>query len=307
MEQEHRDKILNNIDRLMRYTSYENLMEACLKYQLLYAEMQENIETVSSTTNYCIHCFTLTFLFCSYFFVCVQKYPSKNERHKHLIEKITHRGPEAYALFENILKEIFPDAAEILSHTSYRNATFVREISIRENRQLMYGDANRSPTQETPPANNNFIGNSSAASSIPTPMPSAVGSATPQQDIPQTSQSTRSVSVSSRIELTEYTEEVFPNMHINVKLSDRIHGDPIAKISTYPMKGRDRGVFILVNNIHFRNKNRRNGAEVDRDNLVTLFRQMGFKILLYEDLCKDVSILLILVNLVDVKFVPVLY
>lgn len=223
-------------------------------------------------------------------FVPIQKYPSKNERHKHLIEKITHRGPEAYTLFENILKEIFPDAAEILSHTSYRNATFVREISIRENRQLMYGDANRSPTQETPPSTINHINaNNSAASSIPIPIPNAASSATPQQDMPQTSQSTRSVSVSSRIELTEFTDEVFPNMQINVKLSDRIHGDPTAKIGTYSMKGRDRGVFILVNNIHFRNKNRRNGAEVDRDNLVTLFRQMGFKILLYEDLCKGVS------------------
>lgn len=47
MEQEHRDKILNNIDRLMKYTSYDNLMEACIKNHLLYAEMQENIENVS--------------------------------------------------------------------------------------------------------------------------------------------------------------------------------------------------------------------------------------------------------------------
>lgn len=47
MEQEHRDKILNNIDKLIQYTTYENLMDACINNRLLFAEMQESIETVS--------------------------------------------------------------------------------------------------------------------------------------------------------------------------------------------------------------------------------------------------------------------
>lgn len=46
MDQEHRDKIINNIDKLIQYTSYEKLMDACINNQLLYASMQETIEAV---------------------------------------------------------------------------------------------------------------------------------------------------------------------------------------------------------------------------------------------------------------------
>lgn len=51
-------------------------------------------------------------------------------------------------------------------------------------------------------------------------------------------------------------------------------------------------MLILVNNIHFRNKPllRRNGAETDRDNIVHVFRQMGFFVCVQEDLTKLVRI-----------------
>lgn len=56
------------------------------------------------------------------------------------------------------------------------------------------------------------------------------------------------------------------------------------------MNSEKRGILIIVNNIHFRNKYRkRNGAETDRDNLVHVFRQMGFFICVQEDLTKYVS------------------
>lgn len=57
-----------------------------------------------------------------------------------------------------------------------------------------------------------------------------------------------------------------------------------------PMQSDKRGILIIVNNINFRNKcRRRNGAEIDRDNLVHVFRQMGFFICVQEDLTKYVS------------------
>lgn len=58
------------------------------------------------------------------------------------------------------------------------------------------------------------------------------------------------------------------------------------------MCSNKRGILILVNNIHFRNKPwlRRNGAETDRDNIVHVFRQMGFFVCVQEDLTKLVSI-----------------
>lgn len=196
-------------------------------------------------------------------------------------------------MFENILKESFPDAAEILSHTSYRN-TFVREISIREHRQRLLGDNDRSPTQEAPSLNHLTNGyNNNIAASVPVPNPCTGGPCAQRhvpESIPQTSQAAQPTQKPKRNELTEFLDDIRPNLQINVKRSNRIHGDPTSKIGTYTMNSPNRGIFVLVNNIHFKNKNRRNGAEADRDNLVALFRQMGFTILLYEDLSKDVSI-----------------
>lgn len=60
------------------------------------------------------------------------------------------------------------------------------------------------------------------------------------------------------------------------------------------MRSEKRGILIVVNNIHFRSKfRRRNGAETDRDNLVNVFRQMGFFICVQEDLTKYVRAILI--------------
>lgn len=36
--------IRNNIEKLMEFTEYEELMEACLKHQLLYDPMRDQIE-----------------------------------------------------------------------------------------------------------------------------------------------------------------------------------------------------------------------------------------------------------------------
>lgn len=59
-----------------------------------------------------------------------------------------------------------------------------------------------------------------------------------------------------------------------------------------PMRSQKRGILIIVNNIHFVNKPwlRRNGAETDRDNLVHVFRQMGFFVCVQEDLTRLVGI-----------------
>lgn len=58
-----------------------------------------------------------------------------------------------------------------------------------------------------------------------------------------------------------------------------------------PMHSQKRGILIIVNNVNFKNKPRlrRNGAETDRDNLVHVFRQMGFFVCVQEDLTKLVG------------------
>lgn len=58
-----------------------------------------------------------------------------------------------------------------------------------------------------------------------------------------------------------------------------------SRFETYPMRSKHRGVLFLVNIIDFRDKDkRRNGAEVDKDRLLDLFNQMGFKLFYYENI-----------------------
>lgn len=44
MEPNHRQKILKNIEKLRALTDYDALMDACIKYELLFDVMKENIE-----------------------------------------------------------------------------------------------------------------------------------------------------------------------------------------------------------------------------------------------------------------------
>lgn len=44
MEQADRDKILQNIEKLIQYTDYEELMRLCIERRLLYDVMREQIE-----------------------------------------------------------------------------------------------------------------------------------------------------------------------------------------------------------------------------------------------------------------------
>ncbi|XP_017040489.1 caspase Dronc [Drosophila ficusphila] len=66
-----------------------------------------------------------------------------------------------------------------------------------------------------------------------------------------------------------------------VKKSDKIHTDDV--VGTYKMQSRhNRGVLLMVNIIDFRDpKRKRNGAEVDSNSLIHLFREMGFTIFAY--------------------------
>lgn len=106
-----------------------------------------------------------------------------------------------------------------------------------------------------------------------------------------------------KIDLIEYTGETVPNMNITVKCSTKIHINDKSNVKTYSMNSKNRGIFVLVNNIDFPNKKnekRRNGADVDRDNLVHLFRQMNYKVYLHENLTKDVSFYLMITTFFEI-------
>lgn len=87
-----------------------------------------------------------------------------------------------------------------------------------------------------------------------------------------------------RVKLEPYTQPV-PRSKYNLKkaTSIKIHDT----LQTYTMKTRQRGVLFLVNMIDFPalgKFTKREGAWVDKNNMIDLFRQMGFTIFYYENL-----------------------
>lgn len=105
----------------------------------------------------------------------------------------------------------------------------------------------------------------------------------------QNSRDITPIDVSDGLVLEPYTKEINSRKQILVKSSTMFYQS--GKISTYDMKSQNRGVLFLVNIINFdkRPTRIRNGASVDRDNLISLFRQMGFLTFYYEDITKAVS------------------
>lgn len=218
---------------------------------------------------------------------CLQKStPNEYVRHGRLLEKITHRGPNAYKLFISILNAKFPNALNVLHHIIYENDEERSEVSIRERNGRPYEPSNAtqagaSVTQRALDMNANANANANTnGNSNETEAASSKG---PSPQIP-------SARNKSSLKLAEYELPVYPKRAFTVRKSTRFHGVVGGEmVPAYQMHSRNRGVLFLVNIINFKNKGKRNGADADRDNFIELFRQMGFKIFYYEDLTKDVS------------------
>lgn len=84
------------------------------------------------------------------------------------------------------------------------------------------------------------------------------------------------------LELKPFEGDVQPTFPLVVKHSREFHAHP--KVSVYHMHSKHRGVLFLVNIINFKQTPKRAGADADRNNLICLFRQMGFVIFYYEDI-----------------------
>lgn len=66
---------------------------------------------------------------------------------------------------------------------------------------------------------------------------------------------------------------------------------------TYQTHSVKRGAVLIINEIHFKNaQDTRRGASADTKNLKNLFSQMGLDVTVYEDLKKNVSKKLILMD-----------
>lgn len=79
MDDIHRNKILDNINMICKNTNYKILLEICVDKKILTSHMSENINSSSN---------------------------SLSQKHKNLVEKITHRGPTAFSKFLCCLYEL---------------------------------------------------------------------------------------------------------------------------------------------------------------------------------------------------------
>lgn len=269
MEKEHRRIILDNISELIKLTNYDLLMKKCLDRKIMFPIMKSEIE-VNSDNSECFECndnINLSF----------QKLQIGSEtKHKMLFEKITHRGPNAFQGLVEICKGNFVEAANLLQRKSSRFIPVIHSdnddddgsISIRGRRE-----------EKKDKRKNRDKKNDAQSSDV-----------RPQPNVDITDKSVSQSNGNDRIvKLDLFTKEVAPTkLAINVTKSKKYHTHKT--LATYDMKSRHRGVFFLVNIINFDKKEPRNGASVDRDNLITLFRGMEFKIFYNEDITSVVSI-----------------
>lgn len=269
MQEEHREKIRRNIDKLKLYTNYEVLMDACLKRELLFDVMRDSIE-VSLTMRPKICFFQKWIMISPSLSLFMQRDSNKRKWHDELLLKITHRGPTAYDTFLDILKQQFPEAHEILTHQSYST----NNISIRGQRNA--NSLNRQTSSEP---------------NEPSTPPSDIQPSNGISDVPCSSSTVPTERAERTINLVEYTAELTPKVNYGLEKSTQFHGESASSVECYPMRSQNRGILVFVNNIQFETSKHleRFGAESDRDNFITLFRQMGFKILYYENLRQLVS------------------
>lgn len=185
----------------------------------------------------------------------------EQDKHSKLLDKITHRGPTAFkSLLEICKEENFCEAYKILTSndlpiSSYKNSF----VSISEARSKLRSNSNEQPASTTPIKSETE--------------PEVLGCCFPKKP-------------TDGFKLMPYTKVTNFHIHgLEVKRAPQFGTHP--KISVYNMKSKSRGIFFLVNIIRFTNQKDRSGAYADHDNLVTLFRELGYTIYYYEDLTKE--------------------
>lgn len=86
--------------------------------------------------------------------------------------------------------------------------------------------------------------------------------------------------------LQQYDSTVKPKQNVCIKKANRIFKNEI--IGTYSMESKNnRGVFFMANIVNFETEKKRNGADEDAYSLLSLFKQMNFKLHAYKDTSKQ--------------------
>ncbi|XP_053674011.1 caspase Dronc [Anopheles nili] len=176
-------------------------------------------------------------------------------RHKKLFDKITKRGPKAFDVLLDICQKEFPKAYPLLKPSSYDH-----QMHSTHNPQRV-----RSVSCNVPPKPYSFRS---------------------QGDVEDGKNNNLATSV--LMEESKCMLQVYPDI-LPTSFSVKLSRGPIEthpKVSSYPMKSRNRGVAFIVNVITFVNdiRSKRNGADIDARNLISVFQQLGFIVFYYEDI-----------------------
>ncbi|XP_058834137.1 caspase Dronc [Topomyia yanbarensis] len=255
MNQMERQTILRQMDQLIQKTNYEILRNECYNRRMLSEVMVVIIE---------------------------HRYPDEATKHKKLFEKITKRGPTAFQTLLEICQKDFPDAYALLKPG---NPPSSGTSSGNNNGQEKYRSTFNPNRPRSISAN---LGDSSRSVEL-------------QRKLRNLSIGSRSVSEEDDLKnnnsiLLETTDkgikcqlEVFEEKCedlLKVELTTRPQRHRL--LQAYEMRSRNRGVVFILNVITYINNTHpvRNGARTDKNNLVSLFRQLGFTVFYYEDLTR---------------------
>lgn len=198
------------------------------------------------------------------------RYRDEATQHKKLFEKITKRGPMAFRTLLDICQHNFPIAYELLKNGGEYKSTY-RPIRVRS---VSAGDYTYFNNAEIvrPRLGNLSIGSQSLA----------------EEDDPKNNNDTvdeTGETCGEKRLLQEFRKPVRRQYQVELAVRRQSH----RILEAYEMRKRNRGVVFIVNVITYINETHptRNGAEADKDNLVSLFQQLGFTVFYYEDLTSD--------------------
>lgn len=251
MEESHRRLIEMHLENLISSTDYEIMRKNLLARKVLTQVMIENIESDS-------------------------KDGDEREKLLKLYKKVIHRGPTAFQNLLEIFKECqYERAHSLLSQStvpaqSYSNTTVVTE----ENRFVSISNTANLYRPNRMDVKNNNTQEQNGEKSTPSNTDGSL-------------MSKENKTKPKSIKLEPYTAKTSFNIE-NLEVKKAEDFGKHSMLPVYSMRSRRRGVFFFVNIIKFQDeKTERKGAERDHDNLVTLFREMGFTIFYYENLTKD--------------------
>jgi len=257
MDDIHRRIIKNNKQRLVEITNYYEMRKLLLKKKVFTDVMINNIET---------------------------EIEDEHKRLDRLYDKLTKRGPLAFnKLLEIFEEEKNKEAYNLLTSSTVSAQTFTCPAVIEENRFLSLRETsnlNRQNSLNTSISPNNDIRMKNDLNYINNNVSS-------KEEDSREATDGMGQSKKAKLKLQPFEKETFFQLEPNVEVKRAANFGTHPKLPVYSMKSRRRGVLFFVNIINFENaKTNRNGAHRDRENLVTLFREINFTVFYYEDLTK---------------------